>query len=87
MSVNVESAPSLELPRSWALFFPNPFISHLSSPFYYVCKSPSIRFQVVALLFGIGVSIERVELKFGLDFVSPLLSFLSFFSIFFLFFY
>jgi hypothetical protein len=79
MSTFVEGVLSLELPHIYMLFFPNPFINHLSSPLYHICKSPFIRFQALALLFGTGVSTERVELKFGLDFVSPFFyhSFLS----------
>jgi hypothetical protein len=79
MRAFVEGALSLDLPHIYTLYFPNPFINHLSSPLYRICKFPFIRFQAFALLFGIGVSTERVELKFGLDFISPFFyhSFLS----------
>ena len=79
MRAFVEGALYLDLPHIYTLYFPNPFINHLSSPLYRICKFPFIRFQAFALLFGIGVSTERVELKFGLDFISPFFyhSFLS----------
>jgi hypothetical protein len=87
MSAIVEGVLYLELPHIYMLFFPKPFIIHLSSLLYHIYKSPFIRFQALALLFGTGVRTERVDLKFGLDFVIPLLiSFISLFSIIFLFF-
>jgi hypothetical protein len=68
MSAFVEGVLALELPHIYMLCFPNPLINHLSSPLYHICKSPFIRFQALALLFGIGVSTKRIELKFGLDY-------------------
>ena len=75
MSAFVEGVLALELPHIYKIFFPNPFINYLSSLLYHICKSPFIRFQAITLLFGTGASIERVELKFGLAFVSPFSTF------------
>ena len=44
MSAFVEGALALELPHIYMLFFPNPFINHLSSPLYHIHKSSFIRF-------------------------------------------
>jgi hypothetical protein len=81
MSAFVEGAFSLGLPLSKCYVFPKP----LNLPFYlssyHICKPPFIRFQSIASLLGIGANAERVELKFGLDFESPLLFFISFFRI------
>ena len=71
MSAFVEGVFYLELLLSKCYVFPNPFINHLSSLLYHICKSPFIRFQAITLLFGTGVSTKRVELKFGLVFVRP----------------
>ena len=66
-------------------FFQTPLSSfYLSS--YHICKSPFIRFQAIASLLGTRTNVEWVDLKFGLAFESPLLSFFSFFSIILLFF-
>jgi hypothetical protein len=40
MSAFVEGALALELPHIYMLFSPKPFINRLSSPLYYICKSP-----------------------------------------------
>jgi hypothetical protein len=81
----MEGALSLDLPLSMCYFFQTPLsVFYLSS--YNICKSPFVRFQAIALLLGTMVSTERVELKFGLDFEIPLLSFIPFFNIIVLFF-
>jgi hypothetical protein len=79
MRIFMEGALAIELPHIYILFFPNPFINHISSPLYYICKSPFIRFQDVASLFGTRAGTKRVELKLGLDFAIPFFyhSFLS----------
>jgi hypothetical protein len=83
MSAFVEGVLALELPLSKCHFFLT-----LLSAFLFVLLSylqvPFIRFQAIASLLRTGASMEMVELKFGLVFESPLLSFLSFFSIIFL---
>jgi hypothetical protein len=80
MSAIVECTLALELSLSKHYVFPNPLICLFIVYLPYL-QVPFIRFQAIASLFGTGANVERVELKYGLAFESPLLFSLSFFII------
>jgi hypothetical protein len=81
ISAFVEGAIALELPLSKHYVFPNPLDLPFCLSSYHICKCPFIRFEAITSLLGTGANTKRVEIKFGLDFECPLLSFLSFCSI------
>jgi hypothetical protein len=85
MSAFVEGAPALELPLSNCYVFPNPFICLFIYPLI-IFASPLYKvssYNITAWDWG---ECRKGRAQVGLDFESPLLSFLSFFGIILLFF-
>jgi hypothetical protein len=78
MSAFVEGVLALELPHIYVLFFQTLYLSIFLVHFI-IFASPLYKVSSYSIAIWDRVSTERVELKFGLDFVSPFFSIIPFF--------